>query len=162
MRSAEGAFELSHVDELVDQMLTTDYMFDIAMPHLPNRSAVPLPRPFGTCIGISSTVWLRIVVVVFTGRNMLETIGQLDLRQSVLDEEFDEAALEEEAGKAARAAARLEAEIADEGRDKERGRSPGEDERYERYPGCPWKAIPFSRVEKEMREKRWVYCKTLN
>mmetsp|Transcript_25344 Transcript_25344/g.60290 ORF Transcript_25344/g.60290 Transcript_25344/m.60290 type:complete len:361 (-) Transcript_25344:72-1154(-) len=95
--NASGAYELSHVDELVDQMLTTDYMFDIALPRLPER-------------------------------NVYESQGQLDPRQSVLDEEFDEALLEEEAGHAARAAARLEAEIADEGR----GAPPYDDDRARR------------------------------
>jgi hypothetical protein len=45
----------------------------------------------------------------------METTGQLDARQSVLDEEFDEAALEAEAGDAARQAAQLEKEIAEDG-----------------------------------------------
>mmetsp|Transcript_47254 Transcript_47254/g.119598 ORF Transcript_47254/g.119598 Transcript_47254/m.119598 type:complete len:359 (+) Transcript_47254:223-1299(+) len=84
VRAVEGGFQLSHVDELVDLMLTSDYMFDIALPRLPDR-------------------------------RVLEATGQLDPRQSVLDEEFDEAALEAEAGDAERKAAQLEAEIADDG-----------------------------------------------
>lgn len=39
LRGSSGAFELSYVDVLVDQMLTSDYMFDIALPHLPARYA---------------------------------------------------------------------------------------------------------------------------
>ena len=37
LRTAEGAFTLTHVDELVDQMLRSDYLFDIALPRVPNR-----------------------------------------------------------------------------------------------------------------------------
>eukprot|EP00873_Tetraselmis_striata_P019506 jgi/Tetstr1/439770/TSEL_028183.t1 len=57
VRAVEGGFQLSHVDELVDLMLTSDYMFDIALPRLPDR-------------------------------RVLEATGQLDPRQSVLDEEL--------------------------------------------------------------------------
>jgi hypothetical protein len=28
---------ITHVDELVDKMLTSDYMFDITLPRLPKR-----------------------------------------------------------------------------------------------------------------------------
>lgn len=34
---SETSFELSHVDELVDDMLRKDYLFDIALPRLPAR-----------------------------------------------------------------------------------------------------------------------------
>lgn len=37
LRQADGNFELSHIDELVDQMLNGDYMFDVALPRLPSR-----------------------------------------------------------------------------------------------------------------------------
>lgn len=69
-------------------------------------------------------------------RRMLETIGQLDPRQSVLDDEFDEAALEAEAGDAARQAAKLEAEMGDGRRGAEertRDATPEEDREYLRY-----------------------------
>ncbi|KAL4422553.1 hypothetical protein ABPG75_008750 [Micractinium tetrahymenae] len=64
-RSLGGKQELSHVDELIDAMLTKDRLFTIALPRLPSRLT-------------------------------LEKAGQLEPRISVLDEEFDEAALEEQ------------------------------------------------------------------
>ncbi|GAB4815254.1 hypothetical protein N2152v2_002300 [Parachlorella kessleri] len=63
-REKDGSFALSHMDEVIDQMLRKDYLFDIALPRLPSRVT-------------------------------LERVGQLEPRISVLDKEFDEAALEE-------------------------------------------------------------------
>jgi pre-mRNA-splicing factor 38A len=37
LRTEEGHFSLSHVDDLVDQMLRNEYLFDIALPRIPNR-----------------------------------------------------------------------------------------------------------------------------
>lgn len=37
VRSPEGGLVLSHVDQVVDDMLRRDYLFDIALPHIPNR-----------------------------------------------------------------------------------------------------------------------------
>ncbi|GBF98636.1 pre-mRNA-splicing factor [Raphidocelis subcapitata] len=37
VRSSGGAYVLSHVDAVVDDMLRRDYLFDIALPHIPNR-----------------------------------------------------------------------------------------------------------------------------
>ncbi|KIZ06700.1 Pre-mRNA-splicing factor 38A [Monoraphidium neglectum] len=37
LRTSEGGFVLSHVDAVVDDMLRKDYLFDIALPHIPNR-----------------------------------------------------------------------------------------------------------------------------
>jgi pre-mRNA-splicing factor 38A len=34
---ADGSFALSHVDEVVDDMLRKDYLFDVALPHIPMR-----------------------------------------------------------------------------------------------------------------------------
>ncbi|EFJ09470.1 hypothetical protein SELMODRAFT_427980 [Selaginella moellendorffii] len=36
-RSADGSFFLSHVDEFIDQLLTTDYCCDITLPRVPKR-----------------------------------------------------------------------------------------------------------------------------
>lgn len=33
----DGSFALSHVDEVVDDMLRKDYLFDVALPHIPMR-----------------------------------------------------------------------------------------------------------------------------
>jgi hypothetical protein len=33
----DGRFALSHVDEVVDDMLRKDYLFDVSMPHIPYR-----------------------------------------------------------------------------------------------------------------------------
>lgn len=37
MQNQDGGFAMSHVDEVIDQMLTQDYLFDIALPRLPHR-----------------------------------------------------------------------------------------------------------------------------
>ncbi len=37
LRQADGAYVLTHMDELVDEMLRAEYMFDIALPRIPNR-----------------------------------------------------------------------------------------------------------------------------
>lgn len=42
MQNQDGGHALSHVDEVIDQMLTQEYLFDIALPRLPHR-----------CVGIS-------------------------------------------------------------------------------------------------------------
>ena len=33
----DGSYQLSHMDEMVDDMLRKDYMFDIALPRIPKR-----------------------------------------------------------------------------------------------------------------------------
>ncbi len=40
VRDPSGAFVLSHIDELIDQMLRGDYLFHIALPRLPARHAL--------------------------------------------------------------------------------------------------------------------------
>lgn len=37
LRHADGSFGLSHMDEVVDELLNKEYLFDIAMPRIPNR-----------------------------------------------------------------------------------------------------------------------------
>lgn len=37
LRSLEGHFQLTHVDEVIDEMLRNEYLFDIALPRIPNR-----------------------------------------------------------------------------------------------------------------------------
>lgn len=37
LRREDGGFALTHMDELVDEMLRSEYMFDIALPRIPNR-----------------------------------------------------------------------------------------------------------------------------
>eukprot|EP00197_Chlamydomonas_leiostraca_P012822 CAMPEP_0202860104 /NCGR_PEP_ID=MMETSP1391-20130828/1959_1 /ASSEMBLY_ACC=CAM_ASM_000867 /TAXON_ID=1034604 /ORGANISM="Chlamydomonas leiostraca, Strain SAG 11-49" /LENGTH=214 /DNA_ID=CAMNT_0049539239 /DNA_START=42 /DNA_END=682 /DNA_ORIENTATION=- len=76
----EGKYMLSHMDEVVDDMLNKDFMYDIALPRLPARLA-------------------------------LEKAGTLDARISVLDEEFDEGAIEAEAADAAQQVAALNEEL---------------------------------------------------
>ena len=47
-RTEAGHFELTHVDQLVDEMLRNEYLFDIALPRVPNRSDShnpPILRP---------------------------------------------------------------------------------------------------------------------
>ena len=38
LREADGNFALTHMDEVVDQLLNNEYLFDIALPRIPNRS----------------------------------------------------------------------------------------------------------------------------
>ena len=38
LREADGSFALTHMDEVVDQLLNNEYLFDIALPRIPNRS----------------------------------------------------------------------------------------------------------------------------
>jgi PRP38 family len=38
LRNLDGTFELSHMDEVVDKMLHSDLLFDIALPRIPHRS----------------------------------------------------------------------------------------------------------------------------
>ena len=46
MQNQDGGYALSHVDEVIDQMLTQEYLFDIALPRLPHRCvAPPLCKP---------------------------------------------------------------------------------------------------------------------
>lgn len=33
----DGSFLLSYMDQIVDDMLRKDYLFDITMPHIPSR-----------------------------------------------------------------------------------------------------------------------------
>ncbi len=37
MQSQDGSYSLSYLDEVIDQMLHQDYLFDIALPRLPHR-----------------------------------------------------------------------------------------------------------------------------
>lgn len=37
VRNGEGTFQLSHVDEFVDEMLTKDFLCNIALPRIPTR-----------------------------------------------------------------------------------------------------------------------------
>ncbi|KAK9861178.1 hypothetical protein WJX84_012164, partial [Apatococcus fuscideae] len=80
-RNAEGHFGLSHMDELIDDMLKQEYLFDVALPRIPSRLT-------------------------------MERTQLLQPRISVLEDAFDEGALEEEAGNAAAQAAALEAQMA--------------------------------------------------
>ena len=45
LRTAEGNFEQSHVDEVIDKLIVGDYMFDISLPHIPTRRARRLRPP---------------------------------------------------------------------------------------------------------------------
>ena len=38
LRESDGSFALTHMDEVVDQLLNNEYLFDIALPRIPNRS----------------------------------------------------------------------------------------------------------------------------
>lgn len=40
VRDPAGSFSLNHIDELVDQMLRGDYLFNIALPRLPSRQSL--------------------------------------------------------------------------------------------------------------------------
>ncbi|XP_022756188.1 pre-mRNA-splicing factor 38 isoform X2 [Durio zibethinus] len=59
LKSPEGNFTLTHVDEVIDELLTKDYSYDIALPRIKKR-------------------WT------------LESLGALDARKSVLEDDFEE------------------------------------------------------------------------
>ena len=40
-RNAEGHFGLSHMDELIDDMLKQEYLFDVALPRNPLKVSLP-------------------------------------------------------------------------------------------------------------------------
>jgi len=48
VRTTEGGYALSHVDAVVDDMLRKEYLFDIALPHIPNRWVV---------LGVGCRLW---------------------------------------------------------------------------------------------------------
>lgn len=48
MQNLDGSYTLSYLDEVVDQMLHQDYLFDVALPRLPQRSGPFLVSPFGS------------------------------------------------------------------------------------------------------------------
>ena len=56
LRTEEGHFTLTHVDELVDEMLRNEYLFDIALPRVPNRykAIIAVPRSYPTVTGTTA------------------------------------------------------------------------------------------------------------
>ena len=46
LRNAEGHYSLMHMDEIIDEMLKQEYLFDVALPRIPSRSAHPNFAPF--------------------------------------------------------------------------------------------------------------------
>jgi pre-mRNA-splicing factor 38A len=40
VRNPDGAFSLAYIDEMIDQLLTQEYVFNIALPRLPARSVL--------------------------------------------------------------------------------------------------------------------------
>lgn len=53
---ADGNYALGHVDDVIDEMLQSDYMFDIALPRLQSRFVV-ISRMFPrTCLVESSGI----------------------------------------------------------------------------------------------------------
>eukprot|EP00887_Chlorella_sp_A99_P000357 scaffold13.g357.t1 len=120
LRRPDGNFELAHIDEVIDNMLRKDYLFNIALPRLPSRAT-------------------------------LEKAGQLEPRVSVLDEEFDEQALEEEQEEAAKAAAALQREMEGEARAAAAEEEEEEEgERKRRRSPSPWR---LTREEKRARAR---------
>lgn len=49
LRLADGNFELTHMDEIIDQMLNNEYLFDVALPRIPNRRACSFIRSRKGC-----------------------------------------------------------------------------------------------------------------
>ena len=68
MRTTEGAFVLSHVDAVVDDMLRKDYLFDVALPHIPTRWG------FGGHLGCCARVWLMAATVQFSNYRQRENL----------------------------------------------------------------------------------------
>lgn len=52
LRTMEGHCVLTHIDEIIDDMLRKDYLFDVAMPHIPARwePALRLPPQLGPAV----------------------------------------------------------------------------------------------------------------
>ena len=60
LRTEEGHFELTSVDQIVDEMLRNEYLFDIALPRVPNRcSPLPFFHPLGTSYDLRKAEHLR-------------------------------------------------------------------------------------------------------
>lgn len=69
LHQEDGTYALSHVDEVVDDMLRKDFLFDIALPRVPARCAGSYISWFQRPHVVSRTSWNRIcVVVVAAGR----------------------------------------------------------------------------------------------
>ncbi|EOY26044.1 hypothetical protein QUC31_011906 [Theobroma cacao] len=97
-KSPDGNFSLTHVDEVIDELLTRDYSCDIALPRIKKR-------------------WT------------LESLGALDPRKSVLEDDFEEEEEKEENEQDG-----LEDEPAHE-RDYHRARSPARERERDRRHG---------------------------
>ena len=78
LRHADGSFGLTHMDEVVDQLLNNEYLFDIALPRIPNRSAeairIAWRCDFALSLALSLLVSLTCIIPVSlmpmgTGRN---------------------------------------------------------------------------------------------
>ncbi|KAK8556606.1 hypothetical protein V6N13_064627 [Hibiscus sabdariffa] len=104
-KSPDGNFILTHVDEVIDELLTTDYSCDIALPRAKKRQAL----------------------YVCFDRSTLESLGALDARMSALEDDFEE---EEEEEKDENEQDGLEEEVPHE-KDYYRGRSPARERERE-------------------------------
>jgi hypothetical protein len=60
LRHADGSFGLTHMDEVVDQLLNNEYLFDIALPRIPNRSA----EAIRTVLRCSLALYLKLSALV--------------------------------------------------------------------------------------------------
>lgn len=105
VRTIEGGYSLSHVDAVVDDMLRKDYLFEVALPHIPNR-------------------------VTMENTGQLE--ARVSVLDEEFNEGATLEALEAEAGEAAEKAAALREEMGAAGGDRDRERDRERDAEHER------------------------------
>ncbi|KAE9446630.1 hypothetical protein C3L33_21472, partial [Rhododendron williamsianum] len=114
LKSPDGQFSLTHVDEVIDELLTKDYSCDIAMPRIKKRYCVDLLSVFSysvivqiresnVCprllVSCKDRAWGSALVQAWPVRRFLwtlESIGSLDPRKSALEDDFEEEEEKEE------------------------------------------------------------------
>ena len=138
LRTAEGNFELSHVDEVIDKLIVGDYLFDISLPHIPSRWAGFHGLAGARCQRVLRCAYLETLMELVVhsmayqlpspaccgpARLIQRIVCRWALEQtnpnlgpwiSALDEQFDEEAIAQEADLVAARAAALEDEMAKE------------------------------------------------
>lgn len=70
VRNLDGTFELDHVDVLIDKMLHSDLMFDIALPRIPHRCLCHFCGQFGRVANlmVNCRSWMRTGVLADASR----------------------------------------------------------------------------------------------
>lgn len=108
LRLPNGNFVLSHIDELIDEMLRKDYMFNITLPRLPDRK-------------------------------VLTSIGDVEPRVSILQDEFEQLVKERVLEEARQKAIDAAAAVADNDNDDDREDGEMRGDRGHRRSKSPWR-----------------------